>query len=159
MRVRRGAVPDAVGSLVTDGRRLAWALTGTGVPLVATPSSLYVGSERLPWSQVERVLWRPPTLTLVEVSEVQGSGRTRGWDLADDHRLAETIRAQVTSSIGWSDRRALHPQGGVRLVGRRVPGQEVLEWQLVFERATDATDPQLRAQAGQLLEALRRTIG
>ncbi len=159
MRLRRGAVPDAVGSLVTGERRLAWALTGTGVPLVATPSGLYVGAERLPWSQVERVVWRPPTLTLVEVSEVQGSGRARSWELADDHRLAETVQAEVTSSIGWSDRRVLHPQGAVRLVGRRVPGREVLAWQLVFERETDATDPHLRAQAEELLGALRRTIG
>jgi hypothetical protein len=148
-----------VRSVVTDERRLAWGLTDSGVPLVATASSLYVKDERLPWTQVERVVWRPSTLTLIETSEIEGAGRTRTWELAEDARLAETVRSRVTSSIGWSDRRALQPKGAVRLVGRRTPGEDLLEWQLVFEAGTDLTDPGLRAQAEQMLDALRQTIG
>ncbi|MCW2601419.1 MAG: hypothetical protein JWM02_3248 [Frankiales bacterium] len=159
MRFRRSAVPDAVRSLATDERRLAWGLTDSGLPLVATASSLYVGDERLPWTRVERVVWRPSTLTLIETSEVEGAGRTRSWELVEDGRLAETVRTRVTSSIGWSDRRALQPKGAVRLVGRRVPGEDLLEWQLVFEQGTDPRDPALRAQAEQMLDGLRRTIG
>ena len=144
---------------MTDGRRLAWGLTTDGIPLVATPSSLYIGSERLPWTQVERVVWRPLTLTLIEVAEVEGTGRSRSWELALDSRLAETVRARVTSSVGWSDRRTLVPSGAVRLVGRRAPGRESLEWQTVWEPGTDRFDPLLRSQAEQWVEALRNTIG
>jgi hypothetical protein len=155
---RRG-IPAAVRAVATEERRLAWGLTGSGVPLVATASSLYVEDERLPWTQVERVVWRPSTLTLIESSEIEGAGRTRSWELVEDARLAETVRSRVTSSVGWSERLALQPNGAVRLVGRRVPGQELLEWQLVFEPGTDPADPGLRAQAEQLLDALRQTIG
>jgi hypothetical protein len=159
VRLRRNPVPDAVRELRTDERRLAWGLADDGTPLVATTSALHIGPERLAWTQVERISWKPSTLTVVEASEVEGAGRTRSWELVEDARLAETIRARITSSIGWSDRRALHPRGHVRLVGRRVPGQDLLLWQLVFEPGTDPHDPLLRAQAEQQLEGLRRTIG
>jgi hypothetical protein len=152
-------VPAAVKDLKTDERRLAWGITADGFPIVATPSSLYLGDESLPWTQVERISWKPSTLTIIEVAEVEGTGRTRRFELAEDARLAETIRARVTSSVAWSDRRALYPSGAVRLVGRRVPGQDLLEWQQVFEPGTDPQDPFLRAQVDQMVEELRRTIG
>lgn len=158
MRVR-SRLPEAVRALDTDERRLAWGVTTEGLALVATASCLHVAGERLPWTQVERVVWRPSTLTITEVAEVEGSGRSRSWELADDARLAETVQARVTSSVGWSDRRTLVPSGAVRLVGRRAPGREVLEWQVVWEPGTDPSDPSLRAQAEQWVEALRKTIG
>ena len=155
----RRRVPDPVRALVTDERRLAWGVTTDGVALVATASNLYVGSEQLAWTQVERVVWQPSTLTVIEVAEVEGTGRSRSWELALESQLAETVRARVTSSVGWSDRRVLEPAGAVRLVGRRSPGRDSLEWQLVWEPGTDPSDPRLRAQAEHWLEALRKTIG
>lgn len=152
-------VPQVVKDLRTDERRIAWGLTTDGLPLVATHTSLYAGTERLAWIDVERVSWKPSTLTLTEVSETAGAGARHSWELAQDGRLAETIRARVTSSIGWSDRRALQPKGHVRLVGRRLPDTDALRWQLVFEEGTDPQDANFRAQAEQLVEALRRTIG
>ena len=145
--------------MLTDERRLAWGITSEGVALVATASTLYVGSEQLPWTQVERVVWRPSTLTVHEVAEVEGTGRARTWELVEDAHLAETIQARVTSSVGWSDRRMLQPSGAVRLVGRRAPGLEVLQWQIVWEPGTDPADPALRTQAEQWVDALRKTIG
>ena len=152
-------VPAVVKELRTEDRRLAWGVTTGGLPLVATPTALYAGDARLPWTSVERVSWKPSTLTVVEVSEVEGGGRTHVWELEVDRKLAETVRERVTASIGWTDRRSLHPRGHVRLVGRRVPDRDPLDWQVVFEQGTDPHDPQLRAQADQMVNALRRTIG
>jgi len=53
----------------------------------------------------------------------------------------------------------LTPSGGVRLVGRRRPGQELLDWQLVHDIGTDPDDPQVRAQGEALVQDARRTIG
>lgn len=159
MRLRRSTVPDAVRALKTDARRLAWGLTPDGTPLVATATGLHAGRIVLPWTQVEKVLWKPPLLTLVETAEVEGTGLQHTWELTEDARLAETVRARVTSSVGWSDRRALVPEGAVRLVGRRVTGQDLLQWQLVFEAGTDPHDPLLRAQAEAMVLDLRRTLG
>lgn len=141
-------------------RRLAWGLTPEGLALVAAEEALHVGpDEVLAWSEVEKVVWKPPALTVTEVSEVEGSGRCRTFVLAEDDHLAEVVRARVTSSVGWSDRRRLEPDGHVRVVGRRLPGQDALHWQLVFGLAADAADPARRAQAEQLVSSLRRTIG
>ncbi|MGZ6792102.1 MAG: hypothetical protein ACXVGH_01275 [Mycobacteriales bacterium] len=156
---RRPEVPAPVRALATGERRLAWGVAADGSPLVATPTALHAGEDRLPWAEVERVAWEPPVLTVVEAAEVEGAGRVRRWELQDDARLAETVRERVTGSIGWSDRRALHPAGHVRAVGRRVPGEDLLQWQLVFAPGTDPHDPLLRAQAQEWLEGLRRTIG
>ena len=151
--------PEAVRRLRLEERRLAWGVTPDGTPLVATPSALHVGDEQLPWTGVERVSWQPPVLTVVEVARVEGTGRRRTWELAQDARLAETVRTAVTSSIGWSDRRVLSPQGAVRLVGRRTPGTDALDWQTVWEPGTDPDDPALQAQAQLHVDALRRTLG
>lgn len=156
--MRLSKVPDAVRSVRTPERRLAWGLAPDGTVLVATASALHVGDEVLPWTQVEKVSWRPSVLTLVEVAEVEGTGRVRSWELAEDGRLAETVRARVTSSVGWSDRRRLPSGGHVRLVGRRAPGADALDWQVVWEHASDAAGP-ARGQVDAWVVELRKTIG
>jgi hypothetical protein len=47
----------------------------------------------------------------------------------------------------------------VHVVGRRVPGQDGLTWQLVFDPGTDRSDPLLRAQADQLAAEARADTG
>ena len=159
--LRRSPVPDAVStlSLPTGERRLAWGLTEDGAPVVATPSGLVLpDGSFLAWVQVEKAVHAPPVLTVTEVAEVEGRGAQHVLRLAQDHELAGVVRARVTSSVGWSDRRRLS-QGSVRLVGRRVAGQDALLWQLVFDAACDPADPLVRAQAKQLLDEVRRSLG
>lgn len=153
--MRLSKVPEAVRSVQTEERRLAWGVTPEDLPLVATASALHVGGEVLPWTQVERISWKPSVLTVVEAAEVEGTGRSRSWELATDGRLAEIIRARVTSSVGWTDRRALPSGGHVRLVGRRTPGQDALQWQPVWDRPgrPDA------ALVDAWIAELRKTIG
>ena len=146
-------------ALAVDGSRLAWGVTASGEVLVATPTSLYAGSEQLAWTSIEKVVWRPPVLTVAEVALVEGTGRSRSFELAEDSRLAETIRACVTTSVAWSARRALVPSGAVRLVGRRVPGRETLLWQTVWEQGSDHADPRVRQQAERWVDELSKTIG
>jgi hypothetical protein len=153
----RTAVPPQVKA-VRD-RRLAWGLTDDGIPLVAAPECLWIGEEQLPWTSVEKATWKPDVLTISEVAEVEGTGRTRSWVLAQEHRLAELVHTQVTASVRWSDVRKLSPAGKVRFVGRRVPGEDLLLWQVVWEPGTDPSDPFLRAQVERTLDGLKKTIG
>ena len=99
--------PEAVRAFRLPERRLAWGVTDDGTVLTATASALYDGEDPLPWTAIERVSWQPPVLTLVEASDVEGSGPRRSYALASDGRLAELVRARVTSSVGWTDRRRL----------------------------------------------------
>lgn len=158
LRLRR-KLPDAVRAVVLEERRLAWGLTDAGTPVLATPTSLLAGSLLLPWTQVAKVAWAPPVLTVREVAEVEDAGPVHRFVLAEDDGLAEVVRAQVTSSVAWSDVRRLQPAGKVRVVGRRVPGVDALLWQLVWLEGTDPADPRLREQADALVAALRGTLG
>lgn len=146
-------------------RRTAWALTADGRPVVATQQGLVLpGRERVDWADVERAGWQRPVLTVVEsaVAEprVAGTGRTTTVTLEDDDGgLPEAVRAGVTSSVAWSSRVRLAPAGGARVVGRRRPGREALDWHVVYDPGTDPADPAVRAAAEEHVVRARRTVG
>jgi hypothetical protein len=79
--------------------------------------------------------------------------------LAEPHDLPPTVRARVERSIAYTRHHRLQPAGGVRVVGRRVPGSDGLTWQLVFDPDTDRADPLLRMQAEQLVAVARTETG
>jgi hypothetical protein len=160
--LRRRRVPPVVKGLVLEPgeRRMSWALTAAGEPVVATDEALVLpGGGRLEWHQVERATWQRPVLTVLEVQPVEGSGARHRLELADEGDLPEVVRNRVTASVAWSSHARLSPRGGVRVVGRRRAGRETLDWQLVYDPGTDLADPLVRAQAEELLEGARRTIG
>lgn len=155
-------MPEAVKAVALEPgeRREAWGLTPAGDPVVATATSLLLpGGVRLDWPDVEKATWKRPLLEVVEVAAVSGTGRRWRLELAEEGALPDTVRSAVTASVAWSTHARLRPAGGVRLVGRRRPGQELLDWQVVFDSGSDPGDPELRAQAEALLVDARRTIG
>jgi hypothetical protein len=161
-RLGRPQLPEVVRAVSLDPgeRRLGWGVTTQGDAVLATSVGLRLpGAERLDWADVERATWRRPVLVVVRVSAVDGSGPRWQLELDAEQELADAVRAQVTASVGWSDHVRLRPSGGVRLVGRRRPGQDLLDWQLVFDAGTDPDDPAIRAQAEAVLFDVRRRIG
>lgn len=160
--LRRRPVPDAVKAvrLPPGERRTSWAVTPTGEPVVATDTAVLLPSGvRLDWPQIAKATWTPPRLTLVEVAEVDGAGAKHVVELTDDSELPAVVRNRVTASVAWSSHSKLAPAGGVRVVGRTFPGADALQWQLVYDTDTDAGDPLIRAQAEQLLNGARRSLG
>ena len=163
--LRRRTVPDVVRAVALDSgeRRVDYALTTSGEAVVATDRGLRLpGVALLAWEQIERASFARPVLTVLELAEVEGTGTRHSLelDLADEQTdLPATVRARVAASVAWSSHIRLAPAGGVRIVGRRRRGLEVLDWQLVFDQGTDPHDPQVRAQAEQHLAVARRTIG
>lgn len=159
---RRRAVPPAVRevALPPGERRIAWALTLDGGPVVATDRAVVLpDGTRLEWARVEKATWQPPRLTLLETAEVEATGPRHVLALDEPGDLPATVRTRVTGSVAWSVHERLSPAGGVRVVGRRVPDQELLQWQLVYDAGTDRDDPLVRAQAEALLEGARRNVG
>ena len=143
-------------------RRVAWALTPDAAAVVASTGALYLPDGTiLAWDEIERAHWEKPVLWVVELTEQEGSGRRHEvqLDLSQDTDLPEEVRTRVSASFAWSSHVKLRPAGGVRIVGRRRAGLEVLDWQLVFDRDSDPADPALRAQADEALAAARRAIG
>lgn len=159
---RRTPVPAVVRALALDPleRRLAWGVTTSGQAVVATDRALHRPEhDPLPWWEIERASWKRPLLVVLRVAPVQGTGQRWSVEIAEERALAEVIRSQVTASVAWSNHLRLAPAGGVRIVGRRRPGQDALDWQLVFDPGTDAQDPALRAQAEAAVVDARRTLG
>lgn len=161
---KRRRVPAAVTAvgLAPDERRVAWALTTDGDPVVVTDLGVRLpGRDLLGWAELERASFQRPLLVLTELAQVEGTGAQHAvsLDLTDETDLPQVLRARLSASIAWSSHERLSPAGGVRVVGRRQRGQDALDWQLVFDAGTDPDDPQLRAQAEQHLLAARRTIG
>jgi hypothetical protein len=161
---RRTSVPDAVKAVALGAgeRRVAWAVTPDGEPVVASNRALYLpDGTTVGWDGIERAHWDKPVLRLIELTEQEGTGERHEvtLDLEHDTDLPEVVRARIGASVAWSSHVKLQPAGGVRIVGRRRAGLEVLDWQLVFDRGTDGSDPQLRAQAEEHLAAARRSIG
>jgi hypothetical protein len=160
---RRRRVPPVVAAVTLDAeRRVGWALTTSGEPVVVTDQRLHLpGAEPLPWGQVEKAVWRRPTLTVRRLAPVEGSGPSWTVELGDDDGdVPEQVRARVNASVAWSSHSRLVPAGGVRVVARRrVDRDDAFDWQVVFDRDTDPHDPSLQAQAEERLEAARRTIG
>ncbi len=155
-------VPEAVRAveLQPGERRSAWGLTPDGLPVVASDLGLRLpGHELLLWADVERATWARPVLTVLHVAAIAGTGERWSVQLEDEGSLPDAVRSAVTGSVGWSSHYRLPPSGGVRVVGRRRPGRELLDWQLVYDAGTDVDDPVVRAQAEQLLLAARRTVG
>ena len=161
--LRRRPVPAAVRALVLPAgeRRVAWALLDDGRPVVATATGLLVPGRPhlLLWRAIERATWDRPRLVVRELADVSETGVLHELTLQDEGGLPELVRQQVTGSVAWATSARLSPSGGVRIVGRRVPEAEALEWQLVFDAGTDPDDPLVRAQAEYALSSARRTIG
>ena len=156
---RRPEVVSAV-RLEPGERRTAWGLTPGGEPVVATDRGLRLpGTSRIDWHDVEKATWARPVLAVVRVAATAGAGERYTVQLEQEGTIPDAVRSAVTGSVGWSSHYRLRPRGGVRVVGRRRPGQDLLDWQLVYDPDTDQDDPLVRTQAEELLLAARRTVG
>jgi hypothetical protein len=164
--LRRRRAPESVRAVAGPGDRVvAWALTPSGEPVVATEAHLVLpgAPEPIAWHDVEKVVWSTPRLTVTVLAPgdttVAGTGPAYDVELVDPGRLPDAVRTLVTGSVVWSSHASLGAAGGVRVVGRRQPGLEVFAWRLVLDAGTDVDDPLVREQAQALLVAARRSIG
>jgi hypothetical protein len=158
VRLFRSRLPaDVRKALATEpGERvLAHAATPAGGHAVATDRALHLpDGTRLPWQRVDKALWDDEGLRVLAVD-----GNEYRVALPDPGLLPETVRERVTASIVANRHVRLGNRGGVRLVARRAPGTDTLEWEFVFDRGLDPDDPGLRALAEQALEEIRRSLG
>ena len=160
------ASPDA------DERVLAWGVLVHGGWLVATtrglrsvPADLELPAAGevavLPWHEVGTARWAAAgdggTLTVVPLTEVEPGVQARlpaqRHVLRDAGELPGTLRTRVDRTVVTSQRHPLPGGGSVLLVARRVPGQPVREWSVVFDDAVDRNDPAARSVARERLAA------
>jgi hypothetical protein len=140
---------------------LAHAATRDGSYVVATDRALHLPGPaaaafvRLPWERVEQAAWRDGWLH-VRTTTDPAEHHIR---LTEPGSVPETVQERVTATIVINQQATLPGGGHVRIVGRRPPGGDAVRWTFVFDAGLDPEDPDLRAQAGGLLAALRRQTG
>ncbi|MFI5491744.1 hypothetical protein [Actinoplanes sp. NPDC051859] len=144
-------------ALEPDERILAWAYVGEAgdAVLVATNRGLWLPDGRLlGWHEIHKAAWsgRELRITPAEVA-VERPGYTvlidapiLGFLLLDPRELPDQVRTRVTRSVAYTSHHPLPPNGGVRVVGRRVSGVNGLTWSVRYDAntAVDA-DPIIEA--------------
>jgi hypothetical protein len=122
---------------------------GDDQALVATNYGLWLpAGRRLGWHEIHKAGWsgRELRITPAEVAEERADytvlvdGPVLVLQLLDPGELPDQVRARVTRSVAYTTH---HPMqvGGVRLVGRRVPGQDGLSWAVRYDSGTPVSLP------------------
>ena len=156
-RERPGA--DALLRLDRDERVVSWATAADGA-VIATPLGLWLpdAEERIGWHLVDKAIWRDGVLTVVAAVDSGGGVLDelppRSVRITVPRDLPQTVRVRVERTIAVS-RRYLLPGGGVRVVGRRVPGLDGVSWQLVFDSGVERDDPEVRAAVASSVRQIR----
>lgn len=146
--------------LVRDERVLAWASAGSDEVIVATTLGVWLPGrdERVGWHQIHKATWAPPRLTVIAAAPVaDADGYTVMADdepvevvLPDPDDVPAQVRERVTRSVAYTRHHPL-PAGGVRVVGRRVPGVNGLTWHVRYDEGTDRDDPAVRSATDELV--------
>ena len=152
-----------------DERVLAWGplardegwlvATSRGLRIVP-PQVTSVEADVLPWHEVGHARWSATadgggTFAVTPLVEVEPGVQARQpvvqYVLTDAGDLPAVVRRRVDQTVVASQRSPLPGRGGVLLVARRVPGQAVREWTVVFDDDADRTDPAAREAAREKL--------
>lgn len=150
-RFRRRRPPaEVLAVLEPDERLVAWAEAAGGAGhLLATTRGLRLpGRDRLGWHEIHKATWSGTELT-VQPGEVRTEAGTDDdapvdvvadaepvrFRLPDPGTLPHEVRVRVTRSVAYTSHHDL-PNGGVRVLARKVPGFDGLSWALRYDPGT-----------------------
>jgi hypothetical protein len=159
---RRPRLPAALRpALGPDERVLAWAAVEAAQALVATNHGLWLpDGRRLGWHEIHKAAWsgRELRITPAEVAEqrpgytVLVDGPVAAFLLLEPGELPDQVRTRVTRSVAYTAHHAM-PAGGVRVVGRRVAGQNGLSWVVRYDSGTPVGLPAVTELTDELVTA------
>lgn len=154
-------------ALAPDERVLAWARTPPAGAVVATNLGLHLPGRpgRLGWHEIHKAQWSGRELTVIPGAVVeQRAGYVVMVDqpaitlaVTEPGDLPPVVRTRVTRSVSFSSHH-LVPGGGVRVVGRRVPGVDGVSWAVRYDLGTDPHGPGVADATAQLVAARRREV-
>jgi len=165
---RRRTPPRDLRPKLDQGERLlAWARTvdEPAQAIVVTTFGLWLpGRGRLGWHEIHKATWSGARLTVipsVPVADpvpmdgagsyaVLADGEPVTVALAEPGDVPAEVRARVTRSVAYTAHHPL-PDGGVRVVARRVPGVDGLAWHVRYDDGTPTSDPTVVAATTDLV--------
>lgn len=147
---RRKLPAELRPALEPEERVVAWARAGEDGAVVATNRGLFLPGRdgRLGWHEIHKAVWggRQLVVTPAEVTErregylVAADGPPTTVTLLEPGDVPQAVRARVTRSVAVTSHHPV-PGGGVRVVGRRVPGRDGLTWFVRYDEGTDPRGP------------------
>jgi len=162
---RRKLPAGARPALGRDERIVAWAGTAGPEAVVVTNHGVWLPSHpgRIGWHEIHKATWSGRQLTVVGAREVENLD---GYAVLADqpvgsHTLVEPdnvpnqVRVRVNKSIAYSQH---HPEPGVRVVARRVPGVDGLRWTVRYDDGVDPADPAVRVATAELVEYAKASL-
>jgi hypothetical protein len=157
---RKRRIPsESRPALARDERVLSWAPAEPAGAVVVTDRGVWLpGHERLGWHQIHKATWANSRLTVIPSTQV---GEGQGYAvMADDAPLVVSlsrpddvpsdVRTRVTRSVAFTAHFPL-PSGGVRVVARRIPGRNGVDWHVRYDEGTDRDDPEVVAATVEIV--------
>ena len=148
-------------ALAPEERVLAWAPVGEDQAAVVTTHGLWLPEGRkLGWHEIHKAAWsgRELRVTPAEVAEVREGyavlvdAPVVGFLLLEPGELPDQVRTRVTRSVAYTSHHPLNT-GGVRVVGRRVPGENGLSWAVRYDSGTPVKLPAVIELTDELVAA------
>ncbi|MGK5684923.1 hypothetical protein [Actinoplanes sp. URMC 104] len=167
---RRPSIPAALKpQLGPDERIVAWSPVADDQAVVATTHGLWLpgAAAALGWHEIHKAAWsgRELRITPAEVAE-ERDGYTVLVDgpiatvlLLSPGELPDQVRTRVTKSVAYTTHHVMPSgAGGVRVVGRRVTGQNGLSWAVRYDSGTPVSLPAVIELTDELVAAARNTM-
>ena len=166
---RRPSLPAALKPrLGPDERIVAWCPAPEERAVVATNHGLWLpDGRRLGWHEIHKAAWsgRELRITPAEVAEerdgytVLVDGPVATFLLLEPGDLPDQVRTRVTKSVAFTTHHPLPSgAGGVRVVGRRVPGHDGLTWAVRYDSGTPVELPAVVELTDQLVATAQGTM-
>ena len=167
---RRPSLPATLKpALGPDERVVAWSLVSDDQAVVATNHGLWLPgvASRLGWHEIHKAAWsgRELRITPAEPAEERDGytvfvdGPVLTFLLLSPGDLPDQVRTRVTKSVAYTTHHPLPSgAGGVRVVGRRVPGQNGLTWAVRYDSGTPVSLPAVVELTGELVGTARTTM-
>jgi hypothetical protein len=160
---RTAHLPDdarAALDLERGERVLSAARRRDGDWVAATDQGLVGAGWRAEWSAATHAQWYDDASTLaVAWLDAEGGRHERSLVLDEPGLLPETVHERVTATILLSQHLAISGRRGVRVVARRQPGSDDVQWQVVPDPGVDAADPQTSARVAAVIRAMAAELG
>jgi hypothetical protein len=156
-------LPDdarATPGLARGERVLSAAQLRDGGWIAATNHGLVGDGWRSPWSAATHAQWYDDADSL-EIAWLDDAGQRQDRLLVLDEpcQLPETVHERVTATILLSRHVPVSDGRGVRVVARRQPGSDDVEWQVVADAGIDADDPQVQGRVDTAVRAMSVELG
>jgi hypothetical protein len=151
----RASIDLARGERVLSAARLAG-----GGWVAATNHGLGGDGWRVLWAAATHAQWYDETATLeVTWLDDQGELQRRTLVLDEPGLLPETVHERVTATILLSRHLPVFGKRGVRVVARRQPGADDVQWQVVPDVGVDVDDPQVSERVSEALRSMGVELG